>query len=184
MVNTRSRSYCNFIMFKDTSLLPHERFISLPSLLGKIFDLIVESGKGLAVDFELYEMVETLLGEFPLRGWRTYLLTCLIMEISEKDSKATEILDEDVDTRYKESHVIIDIDTISDNLFSYKYKRKRAVFLNHCIEKIMKSKQIRFENIKKDVLLDIERLHLIINRSTVSFLDQVAKEIVWTDAAI
>ena len=65
-----------------------------------------------------------------------------------------------------------------------KYKRKRAVLLNHCIEKTMKSKQIRFENIKKDVLLEIKCLHLIINRSTVSFLDQVTKEIVWTDAAI
>ena len=70
-------------MIKDKSLLPHERFISLSSLGGDIFDSIIKSGEGLAVDYEFDEMVESLLGEFPLRGWRTYLLTCLIMEISE-----------------------------------------------------------------------------------------------------
>jgi len=55
-------------MFKDTSLLPHERFISLSSLGDKIFDSIIKSGKGLAVDCEFDEMVESLLGEFLLRG--------------------------------------------------------------------------------------------------------------------
>ena len=70
MVKTRSHRYCNFIMFKDTSLLPHERFIHLPSLGVKIFDSIIKSGKGLAVDFEFEfdEMAESILGEFALRG--------------------------------------------------------------------------------------------------------------------
>ena len=88
-------------MIKNTSLLPHERFISLPSLWGKIFDSIIKSGNGLAVDFEFDEMIESLVGEFPLRGWRTYLLTCLIMEISERYSKEMKTLDDDVDTKSK-----------------------------------------------------------------------------------
>ena len=69
MVKTRPRRYCNFIMFKDTSLLPYEIFISLPSLGVKTFDSIVKSGKGLSVDFEFDEMVDSLLGEFMLRSW-------------------------------------------------------------------------------------------------------------------
>ena len=91
MVIIGQRGYCNYIMFKDTSLLPHERFISLSSLGGNIFDSIIKSGKGLAVDFEFDEMLESLLGEFPLRGWRTYLLICLIIETSERDSEAIQI---------------------------------------------------------------------------------------------
>ena len=56
-------------MFKDTSFLPHERCISLSSLGSKIFDSIIKSDKGLAVDFEFDEIIDSLLGEFPLRGW-------------------------------------------------------------------------------------------------------------------
>ena len=115
MVITRQHRYCNYIMFKDTSFLPHERCISLSSLGSKIFDSIIKSDKGLAVDFEFDKMVESLLDEFPLHDWRTYLLTRLIMKFSEKDSRAA--------------------------LFDpFKYKRKRAVFLAHCIKKVMISK--------------------------------------------
>ena len=120
MLITQQRGYCNFIMSKDTSFLPHERFMSLSSLGGKPFDSIIKSRKCLAVDYEFDEMVESLLGELSLRGWTTYLLTCLIMEITERGSKA-EI--------FKPS----------------KYKRKRAIFLDHCIKKIIISKEIRFK---------------------------------------
>ena len=107
-------------------------------------------------------MVESLLGEFPLRSCQTYLLTYLIMDISERDSKAIEILDENADTQSKESHEIIDIDAIPEFLKPSKYKRRRAGFLNHYIEKIMESKQIRFENTNQEVFLKIECLYLTI----------------------
>jgi len=71
------------------------------------------------------------------------------MKISERDSKAIDISDEHVDTRSKDSHEIIDIDAIYIIFIPYQYKRKRAVFLNHCIEKIIESKQIYFEKTKK-----------------------------------
>jgi len=132
MILTQQRGYCKYIMFKDTSLLPHDRFMSLSSLGGKIFDSIIKSGKGLAVDYEFDEMAESLLGEFSLRGWQTYLLTRLIMNISEIYSKAAI---------FKPS----------------KYKSKRAVFLNHYIEKIMISKEIRYENTIHDVILELDR---------------------------
>ena len=65
MVLTGQRGYCNFIMSKDTSLLPYERFISLSRLGGKLFDSILKSGMALlAVDYEFDEMVESLLDEF------------------------------------------------------------------------------------------------------------------------
>ena len=135
MVLTPQRGYCNYIMFKDTSLLPHEILISFYSLGVKNFDSIIKSDKDLAIDFELDEIVESLLGEPPLRGGRAYLLTRIIIDISERDSRAV---------LFKPS----------------KYRRKRAVFLNHCIQKIMISKEIRYENTIHDVVLDNERLCL------------------------
>ena len=65
MVTTGQGGYCNYIMFKDTSLLTHDIFISLSGLGSKLFDSIIKSGKGLAVDYEFDEMVESLRGEFP-----------------------------------------------------------------------------------------------------------------------
>ena len=82
----------------------------------KLFDSIVKSGKGLAVDFGFDRIVESIFSEFPLRGWRAYLLACLIMIIYERDSTAIEILDEDDDTRSKEAHEIIAIDANSRNV--------------------------------------------------------------------
>ena len=61
MVLTPQRGYCNYIMFKDTSPLPHEIFISFYSLGVKNFDSIIKSDKDLAIDFELDEMVDNLL---------------------------------------------------------------------------------------------------------------------------
>ena len=98
-------------------------------------------------------MVESLLGEFPLRYWRTYLLTCLIMEISDRDPKSAFF-----------------------KLF--KYKRKRVVSLDHCIEKIMISKEIRYENTIHDVLLESDQSCPTMKWYIVSLLDHVAKEIV------
>ena len=53
----------------------------------------MKSDNCLAGDFEFDKMVESLLGEFPLRDWETYLLTSLTMSFFERDSKAIEILD-------------------------------------------------------------------------------------------
>ena len=104
-------------------------------------------------------MIDSLFGELSLCGWQIYLLTCLIIEISERSSKVAI---------FKPS----------------KYKIKRAVFLNHCIEKIMISKEIRYENTIYDVLLEIDRSCLTMKWYTVSFLDHVTKEIVFTYEAI
>ena len=52
-------------MYKDTSLLLHARFISLPRLGGKSFHSIIEWSKGLAVNFDFGEMADSLLDEFP-----------------------------------------------------------------------------------------------------------------------
>ena len=87
-------------------------------------------------------------------------MTCLIIEISERDSKAIDILDENGNNQYKKSYEIIDIDAIPEISNPCKYKIKRAVFLNHCIQKIMISKEIRYENTIHDVVLDNERLCL------------------------
>ena len=104
-------------------------------------------------------MVESLLGEFPLCGWRTYLLTCVIMEISERGSKSAI---------FKPS----------------KNKRKRSDFLNNCIQNIMISKEIRYENTIHDIFLELDRSCLTMKWITVSFLDHVATVIVFTYEAI
>ena len=69
-------------------------------------------------------MIESLLGEFPLYGWRTDSLTCLSMEVTAKRGyyKTIDIiLDEDSDTMSKESRVIIYIDAIPEVSKPSKY---------------------------------------------------------------
>jgi len=48
----------------------------------------------------------------------------------------------------------------------------------------MISKEIRCENTKQDVLVEIERLRLTMRLITICFLDHVAMEIVFTYEAI
>ena len=77
MVRTRSRIYSKFILLLDKSLLFHERFISRRSLGETIADSIIASNKGISINAAYDEMISELLDEFPIRGWRKFLLTCL-----------------------------------------------------------------------------------------------------------
>ena len=104
-------------------------------------------------------MVESLLGEFPLRDWETYLLTSLTMSFFERDSKAIEILDENIDNLSKESPEIIDI----------SLHRKNNRFESN-----------RLQKYKQDGLFEIQRLHLTIDWDTVSFLDHVKKDVLYS----
>ena len=65
-----------------------------------------------------------------------------------------------------------------------KHRRKRVVFLNHCIDKIMISKEIRYENTIHDAILDLNRSCLTMKWYTDSFLDHVSKVTVFTYEAI
>ena len=82
MVRTRSRIYSKYILIFDTSLLFHERFISRKGLGEEITDSIISSNKGISIDAAYDEMISKLLDVFPILGWRTYLLNCLIDEIT------------------------------------------------------------------------------------------------------
>ena len=88
MVRTRSRNYSTYILLLDKSLLFHDRFISRRSLGEKITYLIIASKKGIYIDAAYDEMISELLDEFPIRGWRTYLLNCLNDEILEEKYSA------------------------------------------------------------------------------------------------
>ena len=90
MVKTRSRSYCNFIIIKNESLFPHERFINRPSPGDNIVDSIIALGKEIAADNDFNKLIFGLLGEPPLLDRRTYLLTCLENENSDRHSKKEE----------------------------------------------------------------------------------------------
>ena len=77
MVRTRSRIYSIYILLLDKSLLFHERFISRRSLGEKVADSIIASNKGIYIDAAYDEMISELLDDFPILGWRTFLLNCL-----------------------------------------------------------------------------------------------------------
>ena len=81
MVRTRSQIYSTYSLLSDKSLLFHERCISRRSLGGEITYLIIASNIGIAIDAAYDEIISELLDEFPILGWRTYLLTCLNDEI-------------------------------------------------------------------------------------------------------
>ena len=93
MPRTRSLIYSPYILLLDKSLLFHERFISRRSLVVEIADLIIASNKGIAIDPAYHEMISKLLDEFPILGWRIFLLNCLNDEIvQEKNSAVTNTI--------------------------------------------------------------------------------------------
>ena len=77
MARTRSRIFSTFILLSDTSLLIHERFISRKGLGETIVYSIIKCKTGISIDPTYDEMIRELLDEFPILGWRTYLLTCM-----------------------------------------------------------------------------------------------------------
>ena len=79
---------------------------------------------------------------------------------------------------------MIDIDSTPEFFNTSQNKRKRAVSLNHCIEKIMISKEIHCENRRQEVLVEIEHLRLTMRWITVYFLDHVTNVICFTYEAI
>ena len=58
------------------------------SLGGEIADSIIASNKGIAIDAAYDEMISELLDEFPILGWRIFLLNCLNDEIADKNNSA------------------------------------------------------------------------------------------------
>ena len=90
MVRTRSRIYSTYILLLDKSLLSYERFISRRSLGGRIADSIIASNKGIYIDADYDEMISELLDDFPILGWRTFLLNCLNGEIVDKNNSSVK----------------------------------------------------------------------------------------------
>ena len=88
MVRTKSRIYSTYILPLDRSLLFHERFISRRSLAGNTSDSIIASNKGISIDATYDEMISEMLDEFPIRGWRIFLLTCLNDDIVDEKNPA------------------------------------------------------------------------------------------------
>ena len=88
MVRARSRIYSTYILLLDNSLLFHERFISRRSLGDIITHSIIASKKGMYIDPAYDEIISEMLDDFPIRGWRTYLLHCINDEILDKKYSA------------------------------------------------------------------------------------------------
>ena len=72
----------------DTSLRINEIFISHKVLGETITYSIIASNTGISIDSAYDEMISELLDEFPILGWRTYILNCLNDEIVEKKNSA------------------------------------------------------------------------------------------------
>ena len=80
--------YSKYIILSDKSLLFHERSIRRKGLGEEIADSIISSNKGISIDSVYDAMISDLIDEFPILGWRTYLLNCLIDEIEDKKNSA------------------------------------------------------------------------------------------------
>ena len=77
MARTRSKFFSKYILLTDTSLISRKGF-------GKaITYAIIASKIGIYIDPAYDEMIRELLDEFPILGWRSYILTCMTDIISE-----------------------------------------------------------------------------------------------------
>ena len=85
MVRTRSRIYSTYILLLDEALLFHERFVSRRSLGENNADSIIASNNGISIDTDYDEMISELLDDFPILGWRPFLLNCLNDEIVDNN---------------------------------------------------------------------------------------------------
>ena len=86
MVRTRSRIYSTYILLLDEALLFHERFVSRRSLGENNADSIIASNNGISIDADYDEMISELLDDFPILGWRPFLLNCLNDEIVDNNN--------------------------------------------------------------------------------------------------
>ena len=86
MVRTRSRIYSTYILLLDEALLIHERFVSRRSLGENNADSIIASNNGISIDADYDEMISELLDDFPILGWRPFLLNCLNDEIVDNNN--------------------------------------------------------------------------------------------------
>ena len=134
MAQTRSRIYSTYILLLDTSLLFHERFVSHRSLGGEIADSIISSNKGIAIDAAYDEMISELLDEFPILGWRTYLLNCLNDEIvREKNSAVANTITACQDVYYYGLHGQVH----DQALIFTKFPNTRGMFLTRSLRNVI-----------------------------------------------
>ena len=88
MARTRLNFFSKYILQTNTSLRIQERFIIRKGLGETIAYSIIMCKTGISIDPVYDEMIRELLDEFPILGWRTYILTCMTDIISEKKNSA------------------------------------------------------------------------------------------------
>ena len=181
MVRTRSRIYSTYILLLDKSLLFHERFISRRSLDEKITDSIIASNKDISIDPAYDEMISELLDEFPIRGWRTYLLNCLNDEILDKQySSVTNTI---FACRYLYYYGLPGEEHDQD-LFTTKFPNTRDMFLTNFLRNVINSSCNFIENPnhtffdekgKQQVMKLIEHCRIKNNWGKLSFFDNTLR---------
>ena len=144
MVRTRSSIYSTYILLLHKSLVFHEKFISRRSLSGKITDSIIASNKGISIDAAYDEMISELLDEFPIRGWRTYLLNCLNDEILRKNNS---VVTNTISTCRELYYYGLPGEVHDEAFFSTKFPNTRSMFLTSSLRKVINSSCNFIENL-------------------------------------
>ena len=80
-------------------------------------------------------MIRELLDEFPILGWRTYLLTCMTDDISEKKNPAAMNMTGYPREVYYYGMPGVDHD---QDLFSTKFPNIKGTFLTHSLRNLLK----------------------------------------------
>ena len=132
MARPRSNIFSKYLFLRDTSLLIQERFVSRKGIGETLAYAIIFGRTGISIDPAYDEMISKLLDEFPILGWRTYLLTCMTDIISEW--KNTAIMNTG-DTRDLYYYGMPGVEHDQD-LFSTKLRDTRGTFLTSVLSNV------------------------------------------------
>ena len=136
MARPRSNIFSKYLFLIDTSLSVQERFVSRKGIDEAIAYSVIATKRGISIDPAYDEIISELLDEFPLLGWRTYLLTHMADYISKWEN--TAVLNyPDTWNMYYYGMPGVEHD---QDLFSIKERDTRGTFLTSALRFVLKQR--------------------------------------------
>ena len=186
MARPRSNIFSKYIFLRDTSLKIQERFVSRKGIGETLAYAIIFGKTGISIDPAYDEMISELLDEFPLLGWRTYLLTCMADIISKWEN--TAVLNSAGTHTYYYGMPGVEHD---QDLFSIKERDTRGTFLTSALSCVLKKRgwfnrnSITADPEGQDNILDLIKQCRVENKwDSLSFFNNILREIIFMDYLI
>ena len=186
MARPRSNIFSKYLFLRDTSLLIQERFVSRKGIGETLAYAIIFGRTDISIDPAYDEIISELLDEFPLLGWRTYLLTHMADIISKWEN--TAVLNSADLHKYYYGMPGVEHD---QDLFSIKERDTRGTFLTSALRFVLKQRgwfhrnSITADPEGQDNILDLIKQCRVENKwDSLSFFNNILREIIFMDYLI